>query len=471
MNFFDDLSQYGDSVAFLTENGELITYAKLLQDADKIAENAESRSLVLCVCQNSIEAVTGYIGFLRARIVPLLVGSSLNPALFHKLLQLYQPHYIWMPDQLYGADLGAKIHRLGQYVLLKTHHSIDYTLNKDLALLLTTSGSTGSPKLVRLSYKNIISNARAIASYLNITDKDKPITTLPMNYTYGLSILHSHLLKGATVILTMRGLMDKVFWNLLRDHEATTFGGVPYTYEMLDKLRFERMNLPSLRILTQAGGKLAQELARKTAMKCNDKGITFITMYGQTEATARMSYLPGDYSIEKAGSIGFPIPGGQFWLRDGDGHFISTPNVAGELVYEGENVSMGYALSCYDLYKGDENQGILRTGDIAQRDPEGFYYIVGRMNRYIKMFGVRVNIDEIEALLKTAGYNCVCTGEDDSLRVYTTEQEKQDDIRKFIASVTNFNPLGFKVLHIDAIPYNEAGKIIYSALNQRVLRK
>ena len=198
----------------------------------------------------------------------------------------------------------------------------------------------------------------------------------------------------------MISLIDKAFWVLLKTKEATTFGGVPYVYEMLKKLRFPRMDLPNLKILTQAGGKLSRELSEEFATICEQKGIRFLVMYGQAEAAPRMSYLPSEYAISKAGSIGIAIPGGEFWLVDDNGNVIPDSDTVGELIYKGDNVTMGYAASCEDLCKGDENGGVLKTGDMAKQDADGFYYIVGRKKRFLKLFGNRVNLDEVEQLIK-----------------------------------------------------------------------
>ena len=196
------------------------------------------------------------------------------------------------------------------YVLLKTGYEKKYALYDELGLLISTSGSTGSPKLVRQSYLNVMDNARSIAKYLKLDETERPITTLPMNYVYGLSIINSHFLTGAVLLLTDKTLMQKEFWNFFKEAEATSFGGVPYTYEMLDKLRFYNMQLPSLRTMTQAGGKLTPELHEKFAIYAAENNKNFIVMYGAAEATSRMGYLPPDKAIEKKGSMGIPIPGG-----------------------------------------------------------------------------------------------------------------------------------------------------------------
>lgn len=465
MDFFNDIDVYRANTAIISDNSEHFSYTELLRAADALKDHIRERCLVFCVCENSMESLAGYIGFLRACITPVLINDSINYELFDNLLLMYKPEYIWLPrEKARAANWGSEVYYYGNYVLLKTDYVIYYKLHDDLALLLTTSGSTGSPMLVRQSYKNINSNANAIVQYLGITQTDRPITTLPMSYTYGLSIINSHLLKGCAIILTNKTLMDKAFWELLKTKKATTFGGVPYTYEMLKKLRFSRMELPSLKILTQAGGKLRPDLVREFAAICEQKGIRFIVMYGQTEATARMSYLPSEYAISKSGSMGIAIPGGAFWLEDDKGNVIADSDTVGELIYKGDNVSMGYAASCEDLNKGDENGGVLKTGDMAKRDADGFYYIVGRKKRFLKLFGNRVNLDDVEQLIKEIGHNCVCSGDDDHLRIYTCDKENHATIKSFVAERTGIHPSAFDVIYIESIPRNEVGKILYSAL-------
>src|SRR3989339_643755 len=461
MNFYEGLGKYASNVAVLTEQAESINYQTLLNAADELGSHIEKRGLVFVVCKNSFESVAGYLGFLRAGAALVLVNHTVHDSLFLNLLETYQPEYIYLPSEKVLEKINAQsVRSFRQYQLLKTHYQIDYTLHSDLALLLTTSGSTGSPKLVRQSYKNINSNASSIAQYLHITSTDRPMTTMPMSYTYGLSIINSHLLKGASLILTETTLMDRAFWQLMKTHQATTFGGVPYIYEMLKKLRFERMNLLSLRYITQAGGKLSKELVQEFANICDQKNIKFYVMYGQTEATARLSYLPAEYACTKAGSMGIAIPGGKFWLEDETGKVIEENEVSGELVYQGDNVTMGYAESRFDLAKGDENKGILHTGDLAKRDTDGFYYIVGRKSRFLKMFGNRINLNEIEQLVKDSGYECACAGADDHLKIYVVNAKHLDQMKHGIAELIGIHPSGIEIISINKIPRNETGKVL-----------
>ncbi len=463
--YFNCIDVYGDTTALITEDSEEISYRQLSLKADEIKRHLYERNLVFCICENNVESIAGYMGFLRGRIVPILINAGISNELLQNLLHAYLPQYIWLPESM-GEDFSdcEQIYRYRNYVLLKTSFTASYFLHDNLALLLTTSGSTGSPKLVRQSYQNVISNSNSIAEYLCITADERPITTLPMSYTYGLSIINSHLLKGAAIVLTNKTMMEKKFWQLLKEQEVTTFGGVPYTYEMLRKLRFSKMEFPNIRTLTQAGGKLGAELSAEFATICWDKGIRFFVMYGQTEATARMSYLSPEYGVSKAGSIGIAIPGGEFWLEDENGSVITQCDTAGELVYRGDNVAMGYAQDCNDLCRGDENNGILKTGDIAKRDDDGFYYIVGRRKRFLKLFGNRVNLDEVESLLKMAGYECACAGSDDNMTIFLTSQHNHEDIKRYIIENTGINRAGFNLVHIPAIQRNDSGKVLYSAL-------
>ncbi|MDR0611422.1 MAG: AMP-binding protein, partial [Planctomycetaceae bacterium] len=390
--------------------------------------------------------------------------------LFYGLLEVYLPEYIFLSEKWKDLlpEYFEPVEYFRNHVLYRNTKGVRPELHDDLALLLTTSGSTGSPKLVRLSYRNIQSNAESIAEYLEITAEDRAITTMPMSYTYGLSIINSHLIKGATIITSELSLVERKFWDIVKNLKPTTFGGVPYIYEILKKLRFKQMLLPSLRYITQAGGKLSQELVEEFRDICKEKGIRFIVMYGQTEATARMSYLPYENSFEKSRSIGIAIPGGKFWIENENGEIIETSETKGELVYQGENVSLGYAESPADFVKGDENNGILRTGDIAYRDADGFYYIVGRKKRFIKIFGNRVSLDETESLLQShfSDTNIACSGIDDKMYIFIVNELLKENIQKFLTERTGLNTTAFKIVVIQVIPKNESGKTIYTILNR-----
>lgn len=464
MFFYRQLEQYGDRTALITAEGRKISYNELVKAADSFSSAISERCLIFLLCGNCAESIVGYTACMRSSAVAVMLSSDIDIQMLLNLTDNYMPSYIWLPEEKADGLQGTAVFRYEGYTLLRTNAKADYEINPELKLLMTTSGSTGSPKFVRQTEKNIQSNTESIAEYLSIQKDDRAITTMPMNYTYGLSIINSHFFMGAAIILNPYTLMDKKFWELMNEQQATTFGGVPYIYEMLKKLRFERMNIPSLRYLTQAGGALSSELSDEFSNICRERGIKFIVMYGQTEATARMSYRPWESAFTKAGSIGVAIPGGKFALIDENGEEISGANVVGELIYRGDNVTLGYAQSVADLSKGDENNGVLITGDMAKRDSDGFYYIVGRKKRFLKLFGNRVNLDEVELLIKKLGIECACSGTDDKMSIYITSCDKKDEVIDFINHHTAISHGGYTVKIIDKIPRNESGKILYSEL-------
>ena len=395
------------------------TYGEILYFSEKIKKIIPPRSIVLSLCESSPGSVFGYASFLYAECVPIMVNAGTDISLIQNIANKYLPQYIWLPNSAVEffssyetfvevSDYGYSLLRIS----LRSSVSVYPSPHPDLALLLSTSGSTGSPKLVRLSYENLLSNTMSICEYLKIIRADRPITTLPMNYSYGLSVINTHLYAGASIILTDQSYAQKTFWDLFKKNSATSFSGVPYTYEILKRIHFERMELPSLKCMTQAGGKLSEELQRFFAEYAIKRNIDFYVMYGQTEATARMSYLAPKLAMEKLGSIGKAIPRGRFEIRDDQNNIINQPGVKGNLFYCGTNVFMGYADSINDLCKENLHNGLLDTGDLAEYDNDNFLYIKGRKKRFIKIYGNRVNLDEIESILKKkySDFKIVCCG-------------------------------------------------------------
>lgn len=458
---------FGDKLAVIEDGGTELSYAELAAWGERIARSVGGRCVVFSLCTNTVGSVAGYAAFMDHGVVPVLLNAHLDEALLKDLIEAYRPAFIWTPEERLALFAGMEgVFSCFGYHLMRTGFERTYDLHPDLGLLLTTSGSTGSPKFVRQSYKNVESNARSIVEYLALDSTERPISTLPMNYTYGLSIINSHFFVGATLLMTEKTLMQKEFWSFFKEREATSFGGVPYTYEMLDKLRFYRMQLPSLRYTTQAGGKLAPELHRKMAESAAENGRKFIVMYGQCEATARMGYLPAEDALRKVGSMGVAIPGGKLYITDVNGNEIHEPHVTGELIYEGENVTMGYAERGEELAKGDERGGRLETGDMAQMDEDGYFYIVGRKKRFLKIYGNRVNLDELDRLIK-ANFDyidCATAGVDDHLYIFVTDESLAEDVKNFVVGKTGLNHAAFQTVCIEKIPKNDAGKVLYKDL-------
>lgn len=443
-------------IAAIDDSGRAITYGDICDFSKEFVKHLPQRSLIFLLAENRIGSLLGYTASLSNRIVPLVVSANTEEGLYSHLYELYQPEYLWMPEsKAEGKDI---IFSAWEYCLVKTG-SQPTSMYEELSLLLPTSGSTGSPKLVRHSYRNIEANADNVRRLFKLDGTEKAMAILPMHYTMGLSVIASHLLAGATLLLSGRSLLDKGFWAMLK--EATSFTGVPYSYEILTKMRFTRMDLPNLRVITQGGGKLTEAMWNTLAQYAKDNDKQFIATYGQSECTARMAYLPAELATEKVCSIGIAEPGGQLSIVDNNGKETFEGEAQGEMVYRGENVTLGYATCREDLLKGDENHGIMHTGDLARRDADGCYFIIGRLKRFLKIYGLRIGLDEVERMIKTEyKTDCYCKGNDEKLIVLVTDSKLQDVLPNYIEDKTHLFHQKIEVQVVDQILRNEAGKVI-----------
>lgn len=437
----DCLRGHGDRIAVLTET-EQVSYRDLAQRvSDAAGLLGGTRRLVLLETRNDLPTLVHYLAALAGGHVVLPAPADRD---HRDLVTAYDPDVI-----VDGG--GPRVRRVGS-----AHH-----VHRDLALLLSTSGSTGSPKLVRLSRRNLTSNADAIAEYLDIRETDRAATTLPMSYCYGLSVIHSHLLRGAALILTEHSVVDDAFWALFRRHRGTTLAGVPYTFDLLDRIGFDTMDLPHLRYLTQAGGRMAPERVRRYAELGAARGWRLFVMYGATEATARMAYLPPELAADHPGCIGRPIPGGTFTIEPLDGW--PAGDAAGELVYRGANVMMGYAHEAADLARGHEVDA-LRTGDIARRRPDGLYEVIGRSSRFVKMYGLRIDLQRVEAALRERGVHALCTDLDDQLVVAATGSHQPTQLGLLAADSAGIPSSAVRAVVLAELPMLSTGKPDYPAV-------
>jgi acyl-CoA synthetase (AMP-forming)/AMP-acid ligase II len=465
-----------DSIALIDDvSGKAYSYLELENECQKLTRNIKSdtKKLVFSFCDNSVQSIIIYLSVLKSGNAIFLVNSKLDNELKKSLISVYKPEIIFSADEIseIPVEPGAyeKVWSGDEYCFyLSKNHVLRTPINTNLAVLLSTSGTTGSPKLVRLTYENIQANAESIAQYLKITNGEKPITSLPMNYSFGLSVINSHLLKGAKIVCSNKSMIIREFWNTFNKYECTSIAGVPYNYQMLQRLKFDKMDLPSLKTMTQAGGRLSEEIIKYYYNICTEKGIRFFVMYGQTEATARISYVPFERLGDKIGSIGIPIPRGEIKIFS-DGIEVKDHLVQGELVYSGKNVMMGYAQSREDLSKGDELNGVLHTGDLAYKDPEGFCYITGRLKRFIKLFGLRVNLDEVEKMIENQfGMAAAAYGGDDSLKVLlqSAGTDNLDTVKRKIIDTYKIHHTVLSVKSIDAMPVTSSGKKDYALIQK-----
>ena len=465
---FFDLKSFAETPALLMEN-EVWAYNKLFDISEKIAGMVPTRSLVFLVCSNTPASIAAYVGFINHGIVPVMVDKDLDEELFQNLLEKYLPTYIFAEEAHFDfLDRYTQTLHIAGSVLYDLAEQHPFPLHDDLAILMTTSGSTGSPKLVRQSYENLRANTASIAAYLHLDETERAVTNLPLHYVYGLSVLNTHLAVGASVVVTDKTLFDRSFWQLMREKEVTSLSGVPYTYAMLKRLRFSHMDLPALRTLTQAGGKLDIELHAEFANYAARTGKLFVVMYGAAEATARMGYLPPQDALEKVGAMGVAIPGGRFALIDEAGGEITAADTVGELVYCGANVTLGYAEGGADLARGDERHGRYETGDLARRDADGYYTIVGRKRRFLKMFGKRTNLQEVEHILRRqfGEVEVACAGVDDHLHIFVTQEALVPAIVPFLSAKLGLHHTALTAKYIAEIPKNASGKTVYRELEQ-----
>ena len=435
------LRSHGERVAVLTDT-EQLTYDELaVRVVDAAHTFGGARRLVLLETRNDISTLVHYLGALAAGSVVLPVPARRDHS---GLEQTYQPDVV--------VDGHGVHHR---------HHG-GRQLHDDLTLLLSTSGSTGSPKLVRLSHENLIANAAVIAAYLGIRETDRAATTLPMSYCYGLSVIHSHLLVGAGLILTEHSVVDTEFWELFRRHHGTAFAGVPYTFELLERAGFDTIDLPDLRYVTQAGGRMPPERVSRFAELGERKGFDLFVMYGATEATARMAYLPPELALSRPTAIGLPIPGGSFTIEPIEGW---SDDGVGELVYRGPNVMMGYAHEAADLALGKTVE-TLRTGDIARRASDGLFEVVGRSSRFVKLFGLRIDLQRIEAELRTQGVTAFCTNDDDRLLVAAAGRHDERAVQRAAAEIAGLPVGAVRAVTVDELPLLSSGKPDYRTVRR-----
>ena len=419
-----DLDRDGVAVSF---DGREVTFRELKAMGDDLVAGIAPRTVRLIKAANTPETVALYAACINHGIVPLMIPEKIDEALYEKLRATYE---------------GAKVH-------------------EDLALLLSTSGSTGSPKLVRTSYPDLKADCRYAAEDHRLSNGDVFLVPLPLCYAFGVQVMSACLCVGATMVLSSKTVMDPGFADLMESSGATHFVGVPYMYEMMDRLNYFSRNFPKLRNLSISGGALGPALRRKYAEWARGAGKVFCEIYGQTETLAYMAKVETSEEPDRVGSIGKASSGGRFSLKDG-----------GELVYEGPIVAMGYATCAEDLLKGDEWKGVRETGDMATIDADGYVTLTGRASRFLKIFGNRVSLQEVENILKDAfpGSSIAATGADNDLHVFVTAVSAEEIERMLVAKL-HFNATVMKVHVLDSMPLNSNGKTDYQGLKALCLQK
>ncbi|MDB4846365.1 AMP-binding protein [Candidatus Pelagibacter sp.] len=446
---FYNLKKFKNKIALISQNEKKYTYEEVEKESKILSSKVDSNSTIVIIGSNTIECILGYIAFMKSDNLIILLDENFKIDYIKKIIKKYQPNYVFSPNKTliklkkYNTIFSGK-----DFSLIKTRYKTLKKKNKINYLLLSTSGTTQSPKFVRLSHKNIINNTNDIIRYLKINSKHTTITTMPMAYSYGLSIINTHLHSGSTIIINNKTIFDRSFWNFFKKYKITSFGGVPTLYENLKRLQFDKFKFTYLKYLTQAGGKIEDATLRYFGNSCKKMNIEFWTMYGQTEASPRMSYLKWRNFFLKYGSIGKPLEGTKFKIMNDKRKIINKSNIVGELIFYGKNVSLGYSNNLKDLNKGDVNKGKLFTGDLAYKDDSGHYYIVGRKNRISKIFGLRINLDDVEKHLKKKKYQIKCVQDNKFLRILVKKNYNLGKIKEIIFNFCNINK---EYIHISKV--------------------
>jgi len=451
---------YSNNVALVaycqSENDFIeLTYSQLatkVKLAKQLIDNS-CKQLIVIKSSITIETVVFYLAALELHYTVWFIDEVQSTQEILDSCQYYQANYL--------VDNGQVTHLNSQ----KTE------LLDELALLNTTSGSTGSKKLVKISFSNLQVNCASICQCLPIESSDVVITTLPFHYSFGLSILNSHLSSGSTIILNKHAVITREFWQYFSQYKVTSFYGVPYLFEMLLKLKLTRLKLESLRYFAVAGGKLLPDSVKKVADWCHQQSKQFFVMYGQTEATARISYLKSEKVKCKPNSIGQAITGGRMWLEDKTNKIVEESNQTGELCFQGPNVMIGTAQSIDDLTLPQKTD-ILRTGDLAFKDSEGDFYITGRLTRFIKIQSHRINLDEVEAILLQNNIKAYCLGNDEQLHCCIVqkraERSAQDNEIGMLSKLLNIHSSYISKHYITQVPLLSSGKVDYQSLNKSI---
>lgn len=458
--FLNDQVILDDKIAIISQDGKQRTYRDLEQISESLNSKLKKRSIVFILCDFHIDTLSFYYGLLDNKIVPLLLDEKIDGELLTQLIDNYHPKYLWLSKkylELFQKDFNVECDVLLEYEdhsCLKLGFEV-FPITEELALLLETSGSTGGKKLVRLSYDNIKSNIFGMVDFIKVEEEDRFITTMPYNHCLTLTWIHMHWFVGATVLLTNNSVLSQEFWDFLYEKKATNFVGVPFLFEMLEKIDFLNKEYFALRYVAEAGGKLPEELQKKYGLRLKEKGIGLYLAYGQTEVTGGICILSTENIVNKVGSVGIPLCGIDVVIEED----------SGDIIVKGKSVCLGYAENIQDLAKGDENKGRWLTGDVGHLDGNGFLYITGRKKRFIKVSGIRISLDDVEQLLngrKVYGA-CACIGRDNLLQVFT-EIENTQAILEFLANKIHINKTYIKIEHIKTIPRTSTGKIQYTQL-------
>jgi len=435
------------------------TYEQLIVDTNSWLDRltSDARKLIFLYVKQHPETIAPLVACMASHHAVLLVSDGLPPERKQSLEECYQPHIVIAADRQDSFSMRGT-------------HSVLFDIHPDISLLLSTSGSTGTPRSVKLTSDNLLSNACGIASVLNIAANDNALVHLDLSYSYGLSVVTSHLYSGAALTITSDKLVDKKFWTTVEDMKVTHFPGVPYHYETMCRLKLENLPLTSVKTFTQAGGRLSKVYKDRIVDFTKASESKFYVMYGQTEASPRMSTLQPDMYEQHRESVGQALPDCTFTIEDDQKKSLPA-GTEGQIVFRGPNVMLGYGVSKEDLANGDEIGGVLYTGDRGFVNEDGFLTVTGRDARMGKIYGWRINLDEVEREFEHYLNACVvqldnhlCIGHTNTL-----DEKARKELLNVVTEKYSLPVSVFRFVELHSIPTTSRNKTDYGSARQLML--
>jgi acyl-coenzyme A synthetase/AMP-(fatty) acid ligase len=459
--FWETLANYGNAVALEhAESGQSWSYRELAGHVDATREivSRPGPGVAFVFADSDLGGIVNYLACLRAgHAVYLLPIKSNHPAVV-ELMARFRPEILLSQCALTPVAMEGCYSRHStswNYQVYIRDRGDAPAPNPDLALLLSTSASTGNPKTIRISTTALAASARQVVDALHITPDDHAVTSLPFTYVYGLSVINSHLAAGARISLEKHTVADPEFWRARLRSPWTTLAGVSVTYELMRQGGVAAETLAGVRKLLHSGSRMPADLFSWLYACLDSRRSNLYLMYGQTEACGRMSVLQPQMLPAYSAAAGTPVCGGRFVL--------SGEN---EILYSGPNVMLGYASSREDLDARDQMHGVLPTGDCGYLDADGMLYVTGRHGRICKPFGQRICLDDIEEFFYDVGPTAaLCRGE----HIYLFSEASALSLRvRLVPLAKTFRvpPQLFVICPVHRLPRTASGKIRYAELGE-----
>lgn len=446
---------FADKFAIIDDKGNSITYRELVKEAGIIKQYIKEKSIIFILCDHNIETIEFVYKVLYSNRIPLLLSNKISKELLEHLLDIYEPQYIYCKKEYEYSNRFHSIVEFGDYMLLRTNNVL-YPIHPELALLMSTSGTTGSTKLVKLSYENLYDNVEHMCERINLKSEQKGISPLPINHIYGLAFCLWNWQRGATLLISEESIISNKFNDFYIREKANIFAATPSIYRMMQKIQFwDSDKLAYLHIAMSGGEQMTKEEQYNLVSMLGNK---FWISYGQTECSCIISTTNFDKDNIKFRSVGKAL----------DNINIDINDKNGEIIVKSKSVCMGYAHNIIQLSEGDVNQGTIFTGDRGYMDEDGYIYLEGRLARDIKILGKRVCLDDIEEYLKSkfVDIEFACIGLDNCVVVFYNRIEENIEKRTSDLLRENMNiPYKFIFcMYLEQFPKSDTNKIGYTEL-------